>query len=119
MSGPPRFLADEDLRSAIRLAAIRQEPRIEFQTVVAMGWGGRPDEQILELAAEQGLIVVSHDVTTMTAAASERLRQSAPMAGLLLAPQSAPILPIATELVLIWSASEAHEWSGRIEYLPL
>lgn len=92
---------------------------MEIQTVVAMGWGGRTDDQILELAAEHGFIVVSHDVSTMTAAAAERLRRSAPMAGLLLAPQTGPISPIATESVLIWSASEAQEWIGRIEYLPL
>ena len=115
----PRFLADEDLRLAIRYAVLRREPRIEFPTVISMGWGGRPDDQVLELAAERGSIVVSHDMRTMPWTAAERVRQSAPMAGLLVAPQLHPIRPLAEELVLIWNASDAEEWVGRIDYLPL
>jgi len=116
---PPRFLADEDLRSAIRSAALRQEPRIEFPTAVGMGWGGRPDDEVLELAAAHGLIVVSHDMRTMPAIAQERIRRAAPMTGLCVAPQLYPVRPLVDELVLIWSASTAEEWVGRIEYLPL
>lgn len=115
----PRFLADEDLRSAIRSAVLRQEPRIHFATVRGMGWGGKSDDEVLELAAVQGLIVVSHDMRTMPAAAYARMARSATLAGLLLAPQTYPIRPLADELVLIWGASTAEEWVGRVEYLPL
>ena len=41
------------------------------------------------------------------------------MAGLMVAPQLYPVSPIADELILIWFASTAEEWIGRIEYLPL
>lgn len=115
----PRFLADEDLRAAIRSAVLRHDPRVEFPTIVQMGWGGRPDDAILDLAAAHGLIVVSHDMRTMPGVAAERIRRSAPMAGLMVAPQLYPVSPIADELILIWFASTAEEWIGRIEYLPL
>ena len=114
----PRFLADEDLRSAIRSAVLRLEPRIEFPTVVSLGWSGRADDEVLGLAAENGLIVVSHDIRTMPLTAAERMRRSAPMAGLLVSPQLHPIRAIAEDLVLIWHASAAEEWVDRIDYLP-
>lgn len=115
----PRFLADEDLRSAIRSAVLRGEPRIEFPTIISAGWGGQPDDKVLELAAEHGMIVVSQDKRTMPAAAAERLRRSAPMAGLLIAPQRYPVRAVAADLLLIWHTSTAEEWIGRIDYLPL
>jgi len=115
----PRFVADEDLRSSIRSAVLRREPRIHFQTVVAMGWGGKSDDEVLGLAADHGLIVVSHDFRTMPGTAAARLDRSAPMAGLLVARQSDPIRHLADDLILIWAASTAEEWVGRVDYLPL
>jgi hypothetical protein len=41
------------------------------------------------------------------------------MHGLLLVHQREPIGPTIDSLVLIWTASEAEEWIGLIEYLPL
>jgi hypothetical protein len=115
----PRFLADEDLRRAIVLAVRRLEPAIEIPTIFDMNVGGASDEQVLELAAGQGFIVVSHDVNTMRAAAETRLRNGSTMAGLFLVPQTRTTRVVAEALSLIWSASTAEEWAGRIVYLPL
>ena len=112
-------MADEDLRAAIRSAALRKEPRLDFRTVVGMGWGGSSDEELLGLAAGQQLIVVSHDVNTMVRTAALRLSRGLPMAGLLLVRQASPIRPVVDDLILIWGASVAEEWVGRTEYLPV
>jgi hypothetical protein len=74
---------------------------------------------VLEYAAENNWIVVSHDVNSMSAAAYDRLSIGAEMNGLLLVHQRDPISPIIDSLVLIWSASQAEEWVGRVEFLPL
>jgi hypothetical protein len=41
------------------------------------------------------------------------------MTGLLMVQQTKPIGPVIDSLVLIWSASEAEEWTGRVRFLPL
>jgi hypothetical protein len=115
----PRFLADEDLRSDIVAATRRLEPSIEFTTVGELGWNGRPDPEVLGLAAEAGWLIVSHDVNTMTAHAKARIAAGEPMAGLLLAPQFRGTREIAESLVVIWSASEMTEWAGRTAFLPI
>ena len=115
----PRFLADEDLRSDIVAATRRLEPSIEVSTVRDLGWNGRPDPEVLGLAAGAGWLIVSHDVNTMTARANARVAAGQPMAGLLLAPQFRGTREIAESLVVIWSASEMTEWAGSIAFLPI
>jgi hypothetical protein len=65
------------------------------------------------------LIVVSHDVNTMPAHAAGRLALGQPLPGLIMVRQSRPSFRAIDNLVLIWSASEAEEWSGLLVFLPL
>lgn len=69
--------------------------------------------------ADNDLIVVSHDVNTMPAAALARISANQRMTGLLMARQNAAVGPLIDSLVLIWSASEAEEWLDQILFLPL
>ena len=115
----PRFLADQDLHDAIVSGVVRIEPSIEFARLRDFGLEELPDEQVLRHAAREHWIVVSHDVSSMPSAASSLLAGGEPMDGLLLAHQLHPLGPSIDSLVLIWTASEAEEWIGRIGFLPL
>lgn len=115
----PRFLADHDLNENIIDGVLRREPALEFIRVREVGLADRPDPEVLEFAAAQGLILVSHDVNTMPAHAHARLGAGLPLAGLFMAKQMDPIRPIIDSLVLIWSASEADEWQSQVCFLPL
>jgi hypothetical protein len=115
----PRFLADHDINEHIVEGLLRREPLVEMIRARDIDMHGSADAELLQHAAEQGLIVVSHDVNTMPAAAYARLDSGMAMAGLLLSAQLAPVAPVIESLVLIWSASEAEEWQGVVAYLPL
>jgi hypothetical protein len=39
--------------------------------------------------------------------------------GLIIAPQNLPIVDIADDLILIWSATQLEEWTDRILFLPI
>lgn len=39
--------------------------------------------------------------------------------GVLIVPQRLPVSVVVEELLMIWGASEAGEWTNRITYLPL
>ncbi len=115
----PRFLADHDLTAAIHLGVTRREPSIEFQLLREAGIADRPDTEVLDYAARMGLILVSHDVNTLTAHAFERIAAKIPMPGVFVAHQSDPIRLTIEDLILIWVASEAEEWANQVVFLPL
>ena len=90
----PRFLADNDLNDAIAVGVLRREPAAEFARLRDLGLARRSDPEVLDFAARENWIVVSHDVNTMRAAGSTRLTAGLPMNGLLLAHQRTPISAI-------------------------
>ncbi len=114
----PRFLADEDLRHGIVLAARRRQPLMNILTVQEADLRASSDDVVLEFAASQGWLVLSHDVNTMRFAAERRMEVGVLMSGLFLIPQSRSTHAIAECLSTIWSASTLEEWQNRIVYLP-
>ena len=115
----PRFFADHNFNEQIVDGVLRREPTVEFVHARDVGLANRPDSEILDYAASQGYLVVSHDTNTMPAHAMHRLTAGQPLSGLLMVQQTHPVGPIIDSLVLIWSASEGEEWQGRICFLPL
>ena len=114
----PRFLADHDLNEQLVVGVLRRAPEVEFQRVRELGFANRPDAFLLDYAAGQGVLIVSHDVNTMPATAYERMAEGRTIAGLRMVKQGSPIGPIVDNLLLIWSASEAEEWKNQVVSLP-
>ncbi len=119
MSEQIRFLADEDFNDWIVKGPLRREPLIGFETVPEVGLRGVPDPMLLAFAAEQGRILVSHDLSTMPAHFGPFLESGRHSPGLLLIRQTLPIAQAIEALYLVWEASTPDEWFDRIEYLPL
>ena len=117
--GRPRFLADNDLNEDIVDGVLRRQPAIEFLRARHVGVHNIPDTEVLAFAADNGLLVVSHDVNTMPAAFYRRQLGRLPVPGLIMVQQSTPVRPVIDELLLIWSASDAEEWTGVVAFLPL
>ncbi len=114
-----RFLADEDVRAGIIQELRSREPTIDILDVKTAGFRGTKDPELLELAAQQGRILISHDRETMTRYFRERLDSGKLTAGLFVVPQSsAAIREIIDSLLMVWTASEAEEWRDQIVYLP-
>jgi hypothetical protein len=113
-----RFQADSDLNQIIVLALLRREPLIDFQTAVAAGLAHLGDIDVLAIAARKGRVLVSHDQKTMPHHFAKFLAtQTSP--GVLVVPQHLPIAVAVEELLLVWGATESHEGTNRICYLPL
>ena len=60
-----RFLADADLNYAIVTGVRLREPRIDFASAAEFALEGVGDPQVLDLAALEGRILVSHDLSSM------------------------------------------------------
>jgi hypothetical protein len=55
----------------------------------------------------------------MSAAASKRLANGIPIAGVILVHQRLPVARALEDLLIIWASSEAQEWANQIRFLPL
>ena len=60
-----RFQADADLNLDIVTAVRRREPAIDFATAADAKFEGVSDPEVLERAAKENRILVSHDRRTM------------------------------------------------------
>lgn len=114
-----RLLADENLNRVIVTATARLEPSLEFLVAIEVGLARQPDPLVLEYAAQNRLVVVTHDVRTMIAFANERLAKRELMPGLFLVSQEASPREIADSLTFIWATTSAEEWYGQIVFLPI
>jgi hypothetical protein len=113
-----RFQADADFNEIIVRALLRREPGIDFQTAPAGSLEGMSDADVLLLAARSGRLLVTHDRKTMPRHFAEFIAAQT-SAGVLIVPQKMPITQVVDDLMLIWAATEAEEWTNRIYSLPL
>jgi hypothetical protein len=60
---------------------------IQLISIRAVGLTKASDSEVLEWAAQDGYVVITHDVSTMTAAVYERVRSGLPHHGLVVVPQ--------------------------------
>lgn len=114
-----RFLADEDLDVGIIQGFLRVAPDADILDVKSSGLRGTPDPEILALAAREGRIVLTHDRNTMTSHTADRLTAGLPMPGLFIISQRADVGDVIDSLLLVWSASAASEWDGRMVFVPI
>jgi hypothetical protein len=115
-----RFLADEDLDAGIIDGLRSREPTIDILNVKTAGLRRTGDPALLELAARQERILITHDRRTMTRYFRERLDAGKSTPGVFILPQQTTAIGEIIEfLLLVWTASHAEEWRDRIVYLPL
>lgn len=114
-----RFLADEDLNWAIYDGLRRRLPELDIVRVQDTGLRTFRDQLVLEFAASEDRIVLSHDVSSMEGHAIERLRAGKTMPGLFLIHQDFPIGLAIDEIALIALCSKEAEWRNIIRFLPL
>ena len=98
-----RFLADEDLRDSIIQGLRSREPALDILDVKSAGLRGTKDPALLEIAAEQGRILITQDRNTMTAHFWERRAAGASSPGLFVVSDQPGAIGDAIEwLLLAW-----------------
>ncbi len=114
----PKFQADADLKGAIARAIRRRIPEIDFRTATEADLEGVPDDQVLARAASEDRILVTHDRKTMPIHFAEFIQnQTSP--GVLILSKKVSIAVAIDEIVLIWAASSADEYTNLIQRIPL
>jgi hypothetical protein len=107
-----RLAADENFNSDIVRGLLRRKPDIELVRIQDVGLSGADDTLVLQWAANEGRVLLTHDVATMTGYAIDRVRRSLPLPGV-------SVGRAIDDLLLIAECSLEGEWEGQIHYLPL
>ena len=114
-----RFLLDENFNGKIARGLRARKPDVKIGRVQDTELAGADDAVVLAWAAKEGLILLTHDLDTMTKYANERLEQGLPLAGVIFVRDTLPVIAVIEDLLTIVEASRAEEWANRTDFLPL
>lgn len=114
-----RLLADENFSNDIVRGVLRRHPLIDLVRAQDVGLGNTDDPIILEWAAREGRLVLTHDANTMPGYAKDRIAADQPMAGLFVVSQKASLAAIIDDLLLLAECSDTSEWNNQVIFLPL
>lgn len=114
-----RLAADENFNNDIVRGLIRRNPSVEIVRVQDAGLSGADDATVLAWAAAESRVLVTHDVSTLTKYAYQRVEAGAPMPGVFEAGTDLAIGHAIDDLLLIVECSLEGEWEGQVRYLPL
>jgi len=113
-----RLLTDENFNGAILRGLIRRLPELDLVRVQDVGLMNADDPTILEWAAREERILLTHDVATITMYAYERINKGLPMPGVVEVIATASIGRILDDLELFVQCSLPEEYDGRILFIP-
>jgi predicted nuclease of predicted toxin-antitoxin system len=114
-----RFAADEDFDNDIIRGLRRRQPEINILRVQDGGLRSAKDAVVLAWAADEDRVLLTHDVTTMSAHAIDRLRLGQRMSGIIIVHQHLDIGNVIDDLEVIATCSSVTEWVDQVFYLPL
>lgn len=114
-----RLLADENFNGRILRALRRQIADLDVVRMQDTHLSGTDDPTLLQFAATERRIVLTHDVETLVGYAWERVRSGMPMPGVIVALTDRPIGQVIEDLEILLLASQPEELEAQIRFLPL
>ena len=114
-----RFCADENFNNNILRGLLRRLPAVDVVRIQDIGLAGTDDITLLEWAAKQDRIILTHDIRTMVGFAFTRVDAGLPMPGIFEIDCDASLGLILEDLILLAECSFNGEWEGQVIYLPL
>ncbi len=111
--------ADENFNNDIVRGLLRRKPDLNIVRLQDVGLSGADDPSVLEWAAQEGSVLLTHDASTITHHAYERVRAGKPMPGVFEVSRDVPIAQAIEDILLLAECSLEGEWEGQVRYLPL
>jgi len=114
-----RLAADENFNNDLLRGMLRREPKLDVVRVQDVGLSGASDSVILEWTAIENRVLLTHDVSTITKFAYERIEAGLSIPGVFEVNLATPFAQIIDDLLLLAKASIEGEWNHMILYIPL
>ena len=114
-----RLAADENFNNRIVRGLLHRKPDLDIVRIQDIGLSGADDQTVLEWAAQEERVLLTHDVRTITQYAYERVDAGQPMPGVFEVSPDISIGHAVEDILLLAEYSLDNEWEGQIRYLPL
>jgi predicted nuclease of predicted toxin-antitoxin system len=114
-----RLLSDRNCDGRVVRGLLRRRPGTDVSRVQDVGLIPLPDPNVLEWAARDGRILVTHDTSAVPAYVYACVQAGRPMPGVLVVTPGMTVGQAVQEILLLDSFSETEEWRDRVWYLPL
>jgi predicted nuclease of predicted toxin-antitoxin system len=114
-----RFLADENFNGKIIRGLRARNPLLDILRWQDIGREGEDDPEILEWAAAQGRVLLTHDADTMPGFVYERVTSGLSMPGIIVVNTDSSFRTVIEDLLLIGESSLDGEFENQVIYVPL
>jgi len=114
-----RLVSDENFNGDMVRGLFRRHAELDLVRVQDVGLMQTPDPDILEWAASEGRVLLSHDVSTVPPAAHQRVVDGKPLPGVFIVPERMPIGEAIDEILFLATDVEPDEWKDQVLFLPL
>lgn len=113
-----RLAADENFNFRIVRGLTRSHPEIDIVSVHDAELAGADDPTVLDWAATDNRVLLTHDVQTMTRFAWERVENGLTMPGLFEVSPDLAIGLAIEEIAVMAICSDAGEFENQVCYIP-
>jgi predicted nuclease of predicted toxin-antitoxin system len=113
-----KLLIDENLDQRILRGLQIHLPGLVYAVVQETGLAGAPDAALLEWAAQNEYVLVTHDRGTMLRAAQQRMYSESKIAGLVIMKKELPLSRAIHDLVLLLECSTERDMENQVVFIP-
>jgi predicted nuclease of predicted toxin-antitoxin system len=114
-----RLLTDEDFIGPLLQRLLKARPSLDIVRVQDVGLRTKDDALILEWAAREDRVVLTHDNATMRDTAYERVVQELRMPGVIIVSKHIPHAQAVDDILLIVECSLEGELENQVRYVPV
>lgn len=114
-----RLAADENFNNDVIHGVLHRNPAIDIARVQDAGLSGASDPTVLACAAQEGRVLLTHDLATIPNYAYARIAAEQVMPGVFAVKYETPTRVIIDDILVLVACSGADEWAGQVLYLPL
>lgn len=114
-----RFAADENFNEAMLKGLETRIPDLDVVRVRDTEMFQSSDPELLTWVANEGRILLTHDVNTMRGYVFERVQSMLPVPGVIVVKWGTPIGKAIDELEILIRASTPDEFENQVKFVPL
>jgi hypothetical protein len=114
-----RFAADENFDGRILNGLRARLPELDIVRVQDTEMYRSTDDKLLSWLADEGRILLTHDVRTMPRYVYERVRTGQPVVGVIEVHKAMPIGAALDALELAIGAGKPEDFENQVKYLPI
>lgn len=114
-----RFATDENFDGRILNGLRARLPELDVVRVQDTQMYQAPDDELLTWLADEGRILLTHDVRTMPLFVYERVRAGYPAPGVIAVHKSTPIGIAIDELETVIGAGASEDFINQVMFIPI